>query len=237
LVRFAGQFAALPGVVGLGLVGSAAPGYPDAEIGDWPLWIGGFTTEVRLAFLRTHATDPADLIPASPFTIEREPASRGLLRELWSTEQRQRRDQALARFQTALRAAQLSASLSVCVGQLGRSGHWQRWRGFVPLEEAPLDLITGERPPLVADAAQPGLLHIRVLAYESRLSGLGAELSALFDADAQFREWLDLELQPVLRPTPDHPDHWEGFVIDISDQPLATGIALLEKAFQGNPKE
>ncbi len=224
VVGYAARLAALPGVVGLGLEGVTPPGYPDAEVGDWALWIGGFALERRLAFVRAHQTDPADLISASPFNIESEPKERTELRELWEAEQRQRRDQALLRLHQALLAAKLPVPLSVRAGELGKSGHWQRWRGHV-------EPSIGERSPLVPDDAHPGLLHVSVIAYDVRVSGLGANLSALFDATAQFRSWLDLELQPAIRPTPDHPDHWDGFVIDVSDRSLAAALLVLEKAF------
>ncbi|WP_395089158.1 hypothetical protein [Armatimonas sp.] len=225
VVGFAARLAALPGVVGLGLEGVTPPGYPDAEVGDWALWIGGFALERRLAFVRAHQTDPADLISASPFNIESEPQERTELREIWEAEQRQRRDRALLRLHQALLAAKLPVPLSVRAGALGKSGHWQRWRGHV-------EPTTGERSPLVPEDAHPGLLHVSVIAYDVRVSGLGANLSALFDATAQFRSWLDLELQPALRPTPDHPDHWDGFVIDVSDRSLAVALLVLEKAFE-----
>uniref|UniRef100_UPI003751C2B3 hypothetical protein n=1 Tax=Armatimonas sp. TaxID=1872638 RepID=UPI003751C2B3 len=224
VVGFAARLAALPGVIGLGLEGVTTPGYPDAEVGDWALWIGGFALEKRLAFVRAHQTDPADLISASPFNIESEPKERTELRELWEAELRQRRDQALLRLHQALLAAKLPLPLSVRAGELGKSGHWQRWRGHV-------EPTMGERSPLVPDDAHPGLLHVSVIAYDVRVSGLGANLSALFDATAQFRSWLDLELQPAIRPTPDHPDHWDGFVIDVSDRPLAAALLVLEDAF------
>lgn len=229
-VQLAARLAALPGVVGLGLDGLSVPGTPDAEVEDWALWIGGFSLERRLEFLRTHQLDPADLIPPSPFAVP-EPTGRGALRELWEKEQRLRRDRALTALHQALTATKLPVPLSVRAGSLGKSGHWQRWQGRVEADSAELDMTTGERPPLVPERARPGLLHISVLAYDSRVSGLGTELSALGDANAQLRAWLDLELQPATRPTPGHPDRWDGFVLDLSDRPLATALTLLERVF------
>ena len=170
-------------------------------------------------------------MPPSPFAVGRSGAE---LFEVWQREQRQRRDQALARLHVALKAATLPVPLSVRAGSLGKSGHWQRWRGAVPSDDAPFDILSGVRPPLVPDEAKPGLLHVSVLAYDARISGLGAQLDILFDPDARLRDWLDMELQPATRPTPDHPDHWDGFVVDVSDRPLTAALTLLEKAFHGN---
>lgn len=233
-VPLAARLAALPGVVGLGLDGLSVPGTPDAEVEDWALWIGGFSLERRLAFLRAHQLDPADLIPPSPFAV-REPTERGELRKLWEKEQQLQRDSALAALHQALTAAKLPVPLSVRAGSLGKSGHWQRWQGRVEADSVEPDMTTGERPPLVPERARPGLLHISVLAYDSRVSGLGTELTALGDSDAQLRAWLDLELQPATRPTPGHPDRWDGFVLDLSDRPLATALKLLERVFTDPP--
>ncbi len=230
VVAFAKRLSALPGITGLALDGLAPPGYPDAEPGDWPLWWGGFSLEPRLNFLLTQGRDPADLVPPSPFAMGRGGAE---LFEVWQREQRQRRDQALSKLQMALKAATLPVPLSVRAGNLGKSGHWQRWRGAVPSDDAPFDILSGVRPPLVPDEARPGLLHISVLAYDARVSGLGAQLDTLFDPDARLRDWLDMELQPATRPTPDHPDHWDGFVVDVSDRSLGAALLLLEKAFSG----
>jgi hypothetical protein len=210
---------ALSGITGLALDSVSVPGYPDAEVGDWSLWIGGLALESRVAFLRTQQTDPADLIAASPFDLERSTPERNRLRELWETQQRQRRDRALARLNTALQQAKFPWPLSVREGSLGKSGSWRRWRGVVPgLEES-------------EESAAPSLLHVSLLAYDAKVSGLVSSASGLLSAEARLREWLDLELQPATRPTLDHPDHWDGFVVDVSDRPLTAALTLLEQAF------
>ncbi|MCX6365280.1 MAG: hypothetical protein NTX57_01020 [Armatimonadetes bacterium] len=210
---------ALSGITGLALDSVSVPGYPDVEVGDWSLWIGGLALESRVTFLRTHQTDPADLIAASPFDLERSTPERNRLRELWETQQRQRRDRALARLNTALQQAKFPWPLSVREGSLGKSGSWRRWRGVVPgLEES-------------EESASSGLLHVSLLAYDAKVSGLVSSASGLLSAEARLREWLDLELQPATRPTPDHPDHWDGFVVDVSDRPLTAALTLLEQAF------
>ena len=151
--------------------------------------------------------------------MERSTPEKNTLHDRWETQQRQRRDRALARLNTALLLAKLPWPLSVREGSLGKSGAWRRWRGVVPgLDES-------------EESTSPSLLHVSLLAYDAKVSGLISSSNGLLSSEARLREWLDLELQPVTRPTPDHPDHWDGFVIDVSDRPLMAALTLLEQAF------
>ncbi|MBB6051857.1 hypothetical protein [Armatimonas rosea] len=229
-VAFAARLSALPGVVGIGLDGLSAPGTPDAEVGDWALWIGGFAPERRLAFLRAHQADPADLIPASPFDLESETTEHRERRALWEAELRTRRALALTALQKALLGAKLPVPLSVRLGDLGKGGSWHALRAPIVLKNAVLDPKDDLALRLVANI-HVGLLHVSLLAYDARVSGLATDDAALNDPDAQLRSWLDIELQPATRPTPGHPDHWDGFVLDLADRPLADALNLLEKAF------
>ena len=227
--RSVARLAALPGVTGIGLEGLAAPGYPGAEPEDWPLWTGGYDPSLRLAFVRQHGLDPADLVLPTPFGQLLggvEPDERVAL---WTELLIQRRDDLIRRLADALEKIPLPVPLCVLASRLGQSGHWARWQGRFPTGEVRVD-EAGERLPLVARAARPGLLHVRGLSYRTRLTALAADLETLQDDDARFRDWLDTELQAVLRPNPEHPDAWEGFVLDLTDRTLTEALSVVEQA-------
>lgn len=222
------RLAALPGVTGIGLESLVAPGYPDVDPEDWPIWTGGYDPHRRVVFVKAHQLDPADLVAPTPFSHLLPGFKPDERREPWDKDLLARRDALFTRLDNALKP--LAVPLSLGVGRLGQSGHWERWRGSFVRDEVRFD-EGGERLPLVPRTAQPGLLHIRGLAYRARITALDADLDSLLDEESRLRDWLDTELQAVLRPNPDHPDVWQGFVLDLTDRPLSEALTLLEKAF------
>jgi len=226
--RRVARFAALPGVTGIGLEALAAPGYPDADPEDWPLWTGGYDPAQRVAFVKRYQLDPADLVAPTPFSHLLPGYKPDERREPWDKALLARRDTLMARLAHALEGT--AKPLSVVASRWGQNGHWERWRGSFVKEEVRFD-EAGERLPLVVRDAQPGLLHLRTLAYQARLTALDADLDSLLEEGARFRDWLDTELQEVLRPNPESIDRWQGFVLDVTDRPLAEALTLLEKAF------
>lgn len=223
------RLGALPGVTGIGLEGLAAPGYPGAEPEDWPLWTGGYDPGLRLDFVRQYGLDPADLVVPTPFgqrlsSVQPDPRT-----ELWQTLLLQRRESLVKRLALALERQSLAVPVSVLASRLGQSGHWARWQGRFPTEELEMD-DAGERLPLVSRTARPGLLHVRGLAYRTRLTVFSTDQESPTDEAGRFRDWLDTELQAVLRPNPEHPDVWDGFVLDLTDRTLTEALSAVEQA-------
>lgn len=231
-----GRLAALPGVTGIGLEALAAPGYPGAEPEDWPLWTGGYDPSLRLAFVRQQGLDPADFVVPTPFGQLLPNVLPEEAEELWKALLLQRRDSLVKRLTVALEKQALPVPLSVVASRLGQSGHWARWQGRFPSEELQSD-ESGGRLPLVPKNARPGLLHVRGLTYRARLTALTSEQENKSDEAQRFRDWLDTELQAVLRPNPEHPDVWDGFVLDLTDRALAEALQTLEQALAAIEKQ
>lgn len=232
IVAFAQQAArvrALPGVTGLGLWQTEAPGYSRSDTPLDPAALG-YSVAARKAFFLQHGIDPIDFGGLNPFY----PDARGqILQNAWQEACAKRRDAFLARVDAALKAAHVApplAHLSQGTYCTASDEHerpfdqWRRWQGRA------LDPPKGTEPAVgasaIAPTERPAWLHLswaRAQA-ESSLSHV-----LLFDDQlGVFSQWVTPRLQRVQEPSRELADAWDGVVLDLSDLPPANALRVLE---------
>lgn len=202
------RLARLPGVTGLALAELAPPGYGTSES-----WEGGGQRSERLAFLQKESLDPADL-------QGEDDSSAPDAQERWEKRKEARRDAALTRLHQALKAVALPVPLSA----EGTTG-WEQWRSGILKPTVSSD----EQEVTLAPEARPVLraLSLKGNPWRPSLwSPFGEANNPLLDAAGQLRAWLQHQLSAL-----GQPPHYDGIVLDLSERPLAEGLALLEQAF------
>ncbi|MBB6048894.1 hypothetical protein [Armatimonas rosea] len=204
------RLARLPGVTGLALTQLAPPGYGTNES-----WEGGGQRSERLAFLQKESLDPADL-------QGEDDSSAPEAQERWEKRKEARRDAALTRLHQALKAA----TLPVPVSAEGYAG-WEQWRlGILraPTYSDGQDLVLPpEARPVLRTLSLEGTPWRPATAWDG---GASQASDILLDTTGQLRAWLQRQLNEQTKPP-----HYDGIVLDLSERPLADGLALLEQAF------
>jgi len=232
VVAFAQQAArvrALPGVIGLGLWQTEAPGYSRSDTPLDPAALG-YSVAARKAFFLQHGIDPIDFGGLYPFYPD---ARSQTLQDAWQEACAKRRDAFLARVDAALKAAHVAPPLAhlsqgtyctVANEQERPFDQWRRWQGRA------LDPPKGTEPTVGASAIgpteRPAWLHLswaRAQA-ESSLSHV-----LLFDDQlGVFSQWVTSRLRRVQEPSRELADSWDGVVLDLSDLPPASALRVLE---------
>ena len=128
---------------------------------------------------------------------------------------------ALTRLHRALKAAALPVLLSA----EGNTG-WEQWRPGLLHTPA----YDSEDTPKIAAEARPALLALSLKGTPWRPSAPSeGTIEALLDTTGQLRVWLQRALKPITQEP-----HYDGVVLDLSERPLAEGLALLTQAFRAD---
>ena len=237
------EIARTPGLAGLVLHDTAAPGYAD-RIGQVVPEAGagydfGYTQELRLAFLRQEGVDPVDLQTAyyyarievkppffpgypvrawfSPGPAANARAADPLAR--WKELRREANARLLAATFTSLRAARPDLPVLVRVGEplpnLGAGG--SGWYGSWDRADAPPALPASFDPArTAAQAARAQSRRVLLNATVQKWAGISPALSALSGVVGRDGDW-------------------DGLVLDLSGMAVDDALPLLEKLAAGSP--
>ena len=226
--------AAVPGLSGLVLSDTAAPGYvardsgslgPMAEfmsatLGEWAAVDQGYTPKLRLAFLRQTGTDPIDLVASNSagngvdLSLPFFPKEKDAL-DQWSRLRVSLNTQFMTDLYSALKAAvpTLPASMMERSGRDNWIGSWDQPSALPVRSSDPMNSTLIRQAQAIS---QHVLLNVPIVdkdtGPEEYLNGLNSLLSSKTNDG-----------------------HWDGIVFDLSQLPVGKAMAILAECTKSSP--